>query len=381
MMSDQMAAPICIVDDNAASLAQMRIILERASLGRVLTFDDPRTALERFRGTPPGVLVLDWLMPHMDGLALLHAMKAAGIGESVPVAVVTGGANVDAMKLAAYREGVIEVLPKPLDAQEFALRVRNLARVAARARTEGRFDDGFRPLELPRFYGDPGRTALSGAPLFVAHASAGGSDLALLRMLERVAAIRDENTGKHTVRMAHYAAAIGHAYGLGLAQQDQLLQAAPLHDIGKIAIPDAVLLKNGRLDAAEMDIMKRHTTHGYELLRDEPSPVLQLGAEIALSHHERWDGNGYPLGLRGADIPLSGRIVAVADAFDAMTTVRPYKPAWLAERAIAVIVADSGLHFDPDVVKAFLACVDRMLAIKRHFDGDDAFIPSAALPQ
>lgn len=168
--------------------------------------------------------------------------------------------------------------------------------------------------------------------------------------------------------------------GWSTPQFQRMRDAAPLHDLGKIGIPDAVLGKAGALSSEEWDVMRRHTTIGCGLLRDQASPVLQLGAEIALSHHERWDGTGYPLGLRGADIPLSGRIVALADVFDALTTVRPYKPAWLVEQAVDQIVADSGTHFDPDVVTAFTASLDRLLSIKAHYDGEEAFASLLPLP-
>ena len=204
----------------------------------------------------------------------------------------------------------------------------------------------------------------------------------MLRMLEKVAAFRDDHTGKHTTRMAFYAAAIAHAYGLSIAQQDQLMEAAPLHDIGNIGCRDEVLRKGQgeQLDAATRAAMQQHTTTGYELLRESPSPAMQLAAEIALTHHECWDGSGYPLGLSGEHIALSGRIVAVADAFDALTTVRPYKPAWLVERAVDQIVADSGTHFDPEVVMAFASGLDRVLTIKAHYDGNEAYAPLLPLP-
>jgi putative two-component system response regulator len=184
-----------------------------------------------------------------------------------------------------------------------------------------------------------------------------------------------ENTGRHTERMALYARAIAATLGWSTAPLQLMRDAAPLHDLGKIGVPDAVLRKATALSGEEWDVMRRHTTIGYELLRNQASPVLQLGAEIALSHHERWDGTGYPRGLGGAGIPLSGRIVALADVFDALTTVRPYKPAWPVERAVDQIVADAGTHFDPDVVSAFTSSLDRLLSIKAHCDGNQACAP------
>ena len=202
------------------------------------------------------------------------------------------------------------------------------------------------------------------------------AEAGLAKMLSRVAAVRDEDTGHHTMRMAHYAAAIANAYGLTLEEQDQLLAAAPLHDLGKVAVPDDILLKPGPLTEEERALMRRHTTVGYELLRHESSPVMQLAAEVALSHHEHWDGSGYPLGLAGQNIPLSGRIVAVADVFDALTTIQPYRQEWLLERARDVIVADAGGQFDPAVVDAFVRAYPDLVRLKKHFDGDAVFVSS-----
>ena len=280
--------------------------------------------------------------------------------------MVSGADDLESMRLCAYRAGAIEVLAKPVNPQEFTLKVRNLARLST-VPLHGRFQADFSPLVVPR--------STRSAP---ARSGAQRDDVPMLRMLEKVAAFRDDRTGKHTTRMAFYAASIAHAYGMSIAQQDQLMEAAPLHDIGNIGCRDDVLLKSERLDDEARVAMQQHTTTGYELLRDSPSAAMQLAAEIALTHHECWDGSGYPLGLSGEHIALSGRIVAVADTFDALTTVRPYEPQWLAERARRVIKGDSGTRFDPAVVDAFDAAFDSLLRIKRHFDGDEVFAALAA---
>lgn len=377
-VTSQSASRICIVDDNRTALAQMCLILERAGLTSVEGFESPIAALERFRISPPSVLLLDYQMPSMNGLALLKSMRCMGLGERLPVVIVSGAPDAEALKMLAYREGVLEIVRKPVNPQELALKVRNLSLLVSHPRSGGS-GTGLGPLPI-KGIPTPAAAPFRGAGAVLSSHPQRTTDASWMRMLERVASIRDENTGSHTQRMAHYAATIAINCGMDLHQQALLLQAAPLHDIGKIGIPDAILLKPGKLSDDEMQTMRRHTTIGYELLRDEPSPALRLGAEIALAHHERWDGTGYPLGLRGTDIPLSARIVAVADAFDAMTTVRPYKPAWLVERAVAVIEADRDQHFDPTVVDAFQSRLDDILKIKRHFDGDDAYLPRPALP-
>ena len=359
---------IGIVDDNPTALLHMRILLERAGFPDVRTHTDPRASLAAFKLEPPSVLLVDYLMPGLDGIELLGQLQEAGATLHTPVAMVSGADDLESMRLCAYRAGAIEVLAKPVNPQEFTLKVRNLARLST-VPLHGRFQADFSPLVVPR-----SSRATPSKP------SSQRDDVPMLRMLEKVAAFRDDRTGKHTTRMAFYAAAIAHAYGLSIAQQDQLMEAAPLHDIGNIGCRDDVLRKgNGeQLDEANRLAMQQHTTTGYELLRDSPSAAMQLAAEIALTHHECWDGSGYPLGLSGEHIALSGRIVAVADTFDALTTVRPYEPQWLAERARRVIKGDSGTRFDPAVVDAFDAAFDSLLRIKRHFDGDEVFAALAA---
>jgi putative two-component system response regulator len=370
---------ICIVDDNPVALAQMRLVLERAGMSDIETFCDPLEALRRFEKQPPGVLLVDFLMPRMDGLQLLSAMREAGIGAGVPIAMITAVPDWQSIKIDAYSDGALEIMPKPIDPKELSLKVRNMSRLARglavdEARCLSSTQGDSLPTAMMAQHEGPAAVEVTAQPIRLL-----ASD-AILRMLDRVATMRDENTGRHTQRMAHYAAAIARAYGVGPLQQEMLLKAAPLHDLGKIGIPDSILLKPGKLTSEELWIMQRHTTIGYELLRDEEGPELQLAAEIALAHHERWDGTGYPLGLDGEKIPLSARIVAVADAFDAITTARPYKPAWLVERAIRVIAADAGNHFDPDVIHAFHRAMGEILRIKQHFDGGEGYIPLADLP-
>ena len=356
-------AQICIVDDNATWLARLGRLIEDADLGDVVSYRHPLDALTSLRDRHPDVLLVDYSMPGMNGIELLTALHATGVPSRTPVALVAASLT-EPIKLQAWQAGVMEVLPKSITAQEMALRLRNLIRMAA-----------------PPMSDEPAAGTSSVRDLLARGAESGGDvQRSTLDILGRLAALRDENTGKHTERMARYARAIAATLGWSTAQCQLMREAAPLHDLGKIGIPDAVLGKAGALSHEEWDVMRRHTTIGYELLRDQASPVLQLGAEIALSHHERWDGTGYPLGLRGADIPLSGRIVALADVFDALTTVRPYKPAWLVEQAVERIVADSGTHFDPEVVRAFTASLERLLVIKAHYDGDEAYAPLVPLP-
>jgi len=350
-------AQICIVDDNATWLAKIARLIQGADLGDAVMYLHPREALVSLSARHPDVLLVDYNMPAMNGIEFLTALHATGVSLRTPVALVASAVT-GPMKLQAWHAGVMEVMPKSARREEITLRLRNLVRMAVLSPAAHPADAGSPPVA---------RDAID-------------EERSTLRVLERLAALRDETTGKHTERMARYASVIAATLGLSPTVCQRLQDAAPLHDLGKIGIPDAVLSKPEKLSKDEWDVMRRHTTIGYELLRDHHSPTLRLGAEIALSHHEHFDGGGYPLGLSGDNIPQAGRIVALADVFDALTTVRPYKSAWLVEQAIDQIVEDSGSHFDPDVVTAFTSSIDELVAIKAHYDAAEAYAPLVPLP-
>jgi putative two-component system response regulator len=209
---------------------------------------------------------------------------------------------------------------------------------------------------------------------------------AVIRCLGRAAGYRDEKTGYHVIRMAHSCRLLALAAGFDEDDAELLFQAAPLHDLGKIGIPDRILNKPGKLDADEWAIMQRHAEIGALILGEHTSELLQLGSTIAATHHEKWDGSGYPKGLRGEQIPIASRIVAIADVFDALLSVRPYKPAWPVDAAIAVLQEGSGRHFDPNLVPLFLGLVPRVLEIRaRYLDtgvpGDNMFREISASPE
>jgi putative two-component system response regulator len=196
--------------------------------------------------------------------------------------------------------------------------------------------------------------------------------LEIIRRLGRAAEFKDNETGLHVIRMSHYSRLLSEAMGMDGGWTERLFNASPMHDIGKIGIPDRILLKPGRLDAAEWEIMCRHPLYGAEIIGQHESELMRMSREIALNHHEKWDGSGYPNGLRGEAIPLSARIVAIADVFDALTTARPYKPVWTTERAVAHIEAQSGRHFEPELVKLFHDVLPKFLDIRRQYEEDKA---------
>lgn len=352
---------VAIVDDNPLALALMRKTLERAGFSDIRAYSSPTLALDAIRADLPSVLLLDYVMPQMDGLDFLRRLTEEGLNTRLPVALVSNSSELDMVRIEALRAGAVEVLRKPMNDQELGLKVRNLSRLSPAVLGQVPMAHGsFEPLKVPRSH--------VSEPLGMRAQSV------LARVLARVSSVRDEQTGRHTQRMAHYAVAIAASYGFTLEQQEQLLAAAPLHDLGKVAVHDDVLSKSGSFTGDERRLMRRHTTVGYELLRHEPSPTLQLAAEIALAHHEHWDGSGYPLGLAREHIPISARIVAVADVFDALTTIRPFRQDWLMQRARDVIVSDAGGQFDPAVIDAFERAFPELIRIKQHFDGGEVCI-------
>jgi putative two-component system response regulator len=283
----------------------------------------------------------------MDGLALLDRLVSDPRTSHIPVALVSGCTDLP-FRERAFAAGAVDVLGKPLDVLEIRSKVKTLLRLL------------------------PSRAADGPSLAFGSGADAGLD--ALLRCLERIAIARDEDTGQHTARMAHYAAAIAKAHGLPAQFQREILEAAPLHDLGKIGIPDDILLKPGKLTPDEFEIMKQHAQIGHSILQGYPFAVLQTAAEIALHHHESFDGSGYPSGVGGEGIPIAARIVALADVFDALSTQRPYKQPWSVEDSVAFIRQQAGRKFDPAVVVAFEACLDDLLVIRSRFcqEHDDA---------
>ncbi len=193
------------------------------------------------------------------------------------------------------------------------------------------------------------------------------ASLDTIHRLVRAAEYKDEDTGAHIQRMSQYSAAIARKVGLEGSKMENILYAAPMHDVGKIGIPDYILLKPGKLDLCEWEVIKKHTVIGAEILRGSDAEFIQQAEAIALTHHEKWDGSGYPRGLRGLEIPLAGRIVAIADVFDALTSKRPYKEPFSIEKSFEIIKQGRGSHFDPDVVDAFFAIQDEILSIKEKY--------------
>jgi putative two-component system response regulator len=319
---------ILIVDDEKANIRFLEIILQRAGYENVYSSLDSRQTSDLFRSIQPDIMLLDLTMPHMDGFAVMKHLQEEFPEHSTPILVLTADATA-ATKHRALQEGAKDFLTKPLDETEVLLRINNLLEAHFHhALLEAKVLD--RTIDLEK------------------------AQLETLQRLARAAEYRDDDTGFHTKRVGVTAARIAAALGVPQVKIELLLRAAPLHDVGKIGIADAILLKPGKLTPEEFAIMQQHTVIGAEMLSGSSSPWLKLAEEIALSHHERWDGKGYPHGLCGEEIPLVGRIVAVADVFDALTHERPYKQAWDVQAAVSEIQTKSGTQFDKNVVEAFL---------------------------
>jgi response regulator RpfG family c-di-GMP phosphodiesterase len=325
---------VTIVDDRAASLDAYAKLLTRIADVSVKTFVTPIAGLEWCRQNAWDLLILDFSNPS-EAVTLIQRVRAVAEHSESPIVIVTGDMDRDTRR-KALEVGASDYLTKPVDPIEFLARMRN--QLALR--------ESRRQLEAHA-------TSLA-AEVARATKEIADREQETINRLVRAAEYRDGDTGMHIVRMGHYAALLGKATGLSEDEQRLLLLATPMHDVDKVSTPDAILLKRGKLTDAEWMIMKDHARVGYQILAGSSSRVLQLAAEIALSHHEKWDGSGYPHGAQGTDIPLAARIAAIGDVFDALISERPYKRAWTQAEAFQEIRTRSGSHFDPLLAEAFL---------------------------
>jgi putative two-component system response regulator len=331
---------VLVVDDFKTNVEYLRDFLEAEY--RVLAAYSGQEAIDLCLAEKPDIILLDIMMPGMDGYETCRRLKADARTKAIPVVFVTAlGEEKD--EAAAFEAGGADFLTKPVKRIVVQNRVRTqLERQDQMRRLEGEVRKRTAEIEETRLWA--------------------------IHRFGAMCESRDNDTGQHIVRMSLYCERIALAYGLGPAEASLYLSATPMHDVGKIAIPDSILLKPGKLDPAEFEVMKRHCELGEKLLSDGSFPLLQLAASCARNHHERWDGKGYPSGLAGGAIPLVGRITAVADVFDALTSKRPYKEAWPIAKAAAEIKNGAGSQFDPAVVEAFATALQDILLIKEAYD-------------
>jgi putative two-component system response regulator len=343
---------VLIVDDTEINLILFSALVKKLDDCVAHTFSDPRVGLSYVTEHPVDLVIVDYMMPDIDGLEFIRLLRLVPGRESVPVLMITAN-DQKQIRYRALDSGASDFLTKPVDKIEFLARASNMLTL----------NDARKKLD--------DRAAWLADEVRKATAAVVARERETVVRLCRAAEYRDPETGAHIIRMAHFSKLISARLGLSPEDQDLLLEAAPLHDIGKVGIADKILLKPGRLDAEEFEVMKQHAVFGYELLKGSSSRVLQSGAEIAHGHHEKFDGSGYPRGLKGEEIPIFSRIVAVADVFDALTSERPYKKAWTLDAAVDFLISGSGSHFDPQCVKAFLNAWEDVLEVRARYKEED----------
>jgi len=315
---------LLVVDDEPLNLQVLKQILQHDY--QLLFARDGEKAIALAISNTPDLILLDIMMPGITGLETCRRLKAATATARVPIIFVTALADTHD-ETEGFSAGCVDYITKPVSPAIVLARVKaHLSLVSAELLRETR--------------------------------------LQVIHRLGRAAEYKDNETGLHVIRMSHYAKEIALAAGMSAADAEELLHAAPMHDIGKIGIPDSVLQKPGKLTPDEWEIMKGHAEIGAQIIGNDNSNLLQVARIIALNHHEKWDGTGYPAGIAGETIPIEARIVAIADVFDALTSIRPYKTAWTIEAAVDYIKQQSGQHFDPALVAAFLLTLEKIIHIR-----------------
>ncbi|MBE9526860.1 MAG: response regulator [Proteobacteria bacterium] len=332
---------ILIVDDVSENIDILKGVLQDKYKIKAAT--NGERALKVANGSSHiDMILMDVMMPKMNGYDACKALKSSPSTKNIPIIFVTAKNQDDDEKLG-LELGAVDYISKPI----------NPAIVKARIKTQLALSDQNRELERKV----QERTE-----------ELNQSRLEIIQRLGRAAEYKDNETGLHVVRMSHYSRLIADALDYNDEWTELVFAAAPMHDIGKIGIPDAILLKPGKLDKEEWGVMLQHPEFGANIIGDHDSDLLKMSKEIAVSHHEKWNGSGYPNKLKGEDIPLSGRIIAIADVFDALTTERPYKKAWTIEDAVKLINDEAGSHFDPELVTVFNDVLPQILAIKEQYE-------------
>jgi two-component system response regulator RpfG len=339
---------VMIVDDQHTG----RMILEQLiySIDAALNvecFEDPYQALKLAIQYTPDLVLTDYKMPNIDGVDFIRRFRSIPNCTDVPLVMVTVVEDPQ-IRYMALDAGATDFLVRPIDQHECRARCKNLLTLRRQQ------------IIIKN------RASWLEAQVSAATRKVRNREKETLLRLAKAGEYRDEGTGNHVLRMARYCRVIAEQLNLSVTDCEEIELAAPMHDIGKIGISDNILLKPGMLTFEERKVMQTHTVIGHEILKDSPSRYLQLGAEIAMTHHEKYDGSGYPEGLAGDEIPLPARIVAVADVYDALTTKRPYKSPWSSVNAIDYIKKHSGYHFDPKCVQALLCRIHTVREIEMH---------------
>ncbi len=338
-------ARILIMDDTQANVTMLEKMLDNAGYTSVLGITDSREVMGIYESFQPDIVLLDINMPHLNGYQVMEKINEVKKDAYLPILVLTAQHDRETC-YSALNRGAKDFLTKPFDQTEALIRIQNML--------ETKF------LHRQVAY----QNTLLEQKVEARTQELHNSRLEIIRRLSLAAEYKDSQTGLHIIRMSKMCELIGRALGLPNQETDLLLNASPMHDIGKLGIPDNILLKPGKLERDEYEIIKTHTLIGAKLLDNPSSHFMYMAREIALSHHERWDGAGYPSNLKGADIPLPARIAALADCFDALTSVRSYKEQWNTNDAVKYVQSNKGSHFDPELVDVFDKITDDIIAVK-----------------
>ncbi len=339
---------ILVVDDEPANLRLLSRLLNAEGYKNIEAIQDPRQVMGIHEREPADLILLDLNMPYLSGYDIITALKSHKSALSPQIIILTA-LNDQQSLLKALALGARDFVGKPFDRNELLMRVRNLLESQLALRM---LHDQKATLEKI--------VQLRTQELY-------DNRLDVIQRLGKAAEYKDEETGSHILRVSHSAAILAKAIGWNRAQCDAIFNAAPMHDIGKIGIPDAILCKPGKLTEEEWKIMQTHAQIGADLLKGDDSEIISMAHIIALTHHEKWDGTGYPNQLAGEEIPMAGRIIALVDVFDALTSIRPYKKAWEIKEACEFIRANSGKHFDPNLVERFFENFAEINALKEKF--------------
>lgn len=341
---------ILIIDDQKLHALFLKKVLNEEGFQNVEVIVDPLKALPAFREFSPEIIILDMIMPQLDGFQVMKQFNEFRKDHYLPILALSSDKSSD-LRLRALQSGATDFLNKPYENMEMIFRVRNM-------------------IEMRKLHMEvQNQNKILESKVQDRTKELRDTQLDIIRRLAQAAEFRDNDTGMHIIRMSQYCQKFGSTLDMSASECELILNASPLHDIGKIGIPDRILLKPGKLTDDEYEIMKTHTTIGAQLLFGSNSPVMKMAQVIAETHHERWDGRGYPKQLNGAEIPLIGQLCSICDVFDALTSVRPYKEAWTVEQAVAEIQRSKGQAFADELVDRFMDILPHIEEIKNNYPG------------
>ncbi|MBP9490398.1 MAG: response regulator [Aliarcobacter sp.] len=341
---------IISIDDNKTNLLIIESYAKTLSL-QINSFLEPKEALISSSNIEYDLVIVDYMMPEMNGLEFIQEFRK--INPEIPIIMLTAVGDDMQLQIKALEYGANDFLSKPINAPAFKARIVNMLKLR---KSQLLLKD---------------KAMLLQEEVNKATFRLKESEHETLQLLGKSAEYKDPETNAHTQRVAHYCKLLASAYGLDENLQDIVFYASPFHDLGKIGIPDKILLKPAKLDTDEYEIMKRHSQIGYEILKGSKSKYLKAGGVIAYNHHEKYDGSGYPNGLKGENIPIFGRITAIADVFDALTSNRPYKKAWSVNEAFDLLIEEKEKHFDPFLVDLFIENREKVMQIHDEFSQED----------